>query len=197
MTVTILARTLTRLQAPVPAVAAGVVVVSCGLTLVARPDPTPLLWVHLLQLALAGAAAFLLDDPVAELTGVTPPPLWRRRAPQVVVGLAVLSAAWLVVLAGAPGPERVALSLEVVVAVAVAVAASAVVARRGDPEPGTTVAPAVVLAGTAVLLVGGTFGFDAFVSGHAGDLPASGRAWVVVGVLAAGQLVVSSRDPAR
>lgn len=185
-------------RVPVPTVlgAAAVAAVAAALALVLRPTPLPPLVVHLAQLSLAGAAAFLVDDAAAELTGVAPPPLWRRRAPRVVAGLAVLAASWLVVLVVAGGTPRGALTLEVGVLVVGALAASSVVASRGEPEPGTTVAPAVVLAGLAPVLVVGLLGRAVFLS-DAGPAVPQGLAtgWVVAGLVAAGALVVSCRDP--
>jgi hypothetical protein len=178
--------------------AVAVAAVATGLALALRSTPLPPLTVHLAQLALAGAAAFLLDDAAAELTGVVPPPLWRRRAPGLAAGLAVVSASWVVVLLVSPDTPRAALTLEVGVLVVAALAASSVVASRGEPEPGATVAPAVVLAGLAPMLVGGLLGRAVFVSDAAPAAPPGlVTGWVVAGVLAAGVLAATSRDPAR
>jgi hypothetical protein len=176
--------------------AVAVAAVAAGLALVLRPHPLPPLTVHLAQLALAGAAAFLLDDAAAELTGVVPPPLWRRRAPRVAAGLGAVTTSWVVVLAVSAGPSG-ALTLEVGVLVVAALAVSSVAASWGEPEPGATVAPAVVLAGLAPMLVGGLLGRAVLVSDAA---PAASRAlltgWAVAGVLAAAVLVATCRDPA-
>ena len=77
-----------------------------------------------------------------------------------------------------------------------ALAASSVAASRGEPEPGSTVAPAVVLAGLAPVLVVGLLGRAVFLS-DAGPAVPQGLAtgWVVAGVVAAGVLAVSCRDP--
>ena len=186
-----------RLPVPTLLGAAAVAGVAAVLALVLRPTPLPPLTMHLAQLGLAGAAAFLLDDPAAELTGVAPPPLWRRRAPRVVVGLTAVAAAWVVVLLASVGAPRGALSLEIGVLVVAALAASSVVASRGEPEPGTTVAPTVLLAGLAPVLVVGLLGRPVFLS-DAGQVVPQGltTGWVVAGVVAAVVLIVSCRDPA-
>ena len=186
-------------RVPAPAVlgAAAVAAAAAGLSVVPAATSLPPLAVHLAQLALAGAAAFLLDDAAAELTGVVPPPLWRRRAPRLVSGLVVVAASWVVVLLVSPSGPRGALTLEVGVLVVAALAASSVVASRGEPEPGAAVAPAVLLAGLAPLLVGGLLGRAVFLSDAAPAVPpALVTGWAVAGVAAAGVLAATCRDPA-
>lgn len=183
---------------PVPTVtgSAAVSAVVATLAVALRPTPLPALTVHLAQLALAGVAAFMLDDAAAELTGVVPPPLWRRRASRVVVGLVAVTIGWTVVLVVSVGASRSALTLEVGVLVVLSLAASSLVATRGDSEPGAMVAPAVVLAGLAAMLVGGLLGRTLFVSDAHPAVPGLATAWAAAGVLAAVLLVGSSRDPA-
>ena len=50
------------------------------------------------ELALAGCAAYLLDDAAAPLTDVAPQGRWRRRAPTLTTGVLVIAGAWLGVL---------------------------------------------------------------------------------------------------
>jgi hypothetical protein len=114
-----------------------------------------------------------------------------------VAGLAVVAASWVVVLLVSPGSPRGALTLEVGVLVVAALAASSVVASRGEPEPGAAVAPAVLLAGLAPMLVGGLLGRAVFLSDAAPAVPPGlVTGWVVAGVVAAGVLAATCRDPA-
>ena len=112
--------------------------------------------VRLAQFGLAGGAAYLLDDAAAQLTTVTPPGLWRRRAPALVGGVAVLAASWTAVLLvlgwqdSAP-PVGTATG-ELAVLALTAVAASSVLVGSGDPEPGLRIAPTVVLLGISALI---------------------------------------------
>jgi hypothetical protein len=186
-----------RLPSATWATAIAVAVVLLGLDLLLRPTPVPPLTVHLAQLALAGAAAFLLDDAAVGLTGVAPPPLWLRRAARIAAGLAVLTTAWLVILFAVPDGSRGALTLEVSVLTVLALAAGSVAAARDQPEPGTTVASGVVLAGVGAMLTGMVLGRAVFVS----DAEPPGRdilvvVWAALGVVSGVVLLVASRDPA-
>jgi hypothetical protein len=184
-----------RLPWPTLAVSSGV----AGFILIrglAVPGYVPsLLTVRLVELTLAAGAAYLLDDAAARLTDVAPRPLWRRRALSLVSGLAVITAAWGVVLLHLPG-ARVALlrslTIEVVVLVVLALAVSAVLARRGETEPGRLAAATVPLVGLAMLVSGGFLGFDAYLTpaDHSGKL----MVWLGVGVLALVSLALASRD---
>ena len=69
------------------------------LAAVAQPDAGVSPFVaRVALLALAGGAAYLLDDAAVQLTSVTPPGVWRRRAPGLSMGAGALAAAWVVVL---------------------------------------------------------------------------------------------------
>jgi hypothetical protein len=156
--------------------------------------------VRLVELVLAGGAAYLLDDAAAVLTGVTPRSLWRRRAPTLVCGLTVLVTAWVAILLllrwlGTPLSVR-ALTGELVVLVAVAVALAAVLVWRGDPSPGSRVAPTVGIAGMSALIAEPLLRATIFLPAE-GDGDLSGwLAWSAAGLLAVAVILLASRDPA-
>lgn len=186
-----------RLPSATWGTALAVAAVMAGLAALLRPSPVPPQAVHLAQLTLAGAAAFLLDDAAAGLTGVAPPPLWLRRAVRTAAGLAVLTPAWLAILVVVPERARAALTLEVSVLVVVTLAASSIAAARDQSEPGTTVGSAVVLAGVGAMLTGMVLDHVVFVSDagpHASTTLVGG--WVCLGVVSLALLARNSRDPA-
>jgi len=148
------------------------------------------------ELALAGGAAYLLDDAAAQLTAVTPRGQWRRRAPALVLGAALLTGAWLAVLLvlgwrGARPPVADA-TAELVVMAVVATAAAALLFRLGDPEPGAVVAPVVVVLGLGLIVAGALVGSPVYLTDAE---PTSGRvaAWSVAGLLAVAVTVASGR----
>jgi hypothetical protein len=150
-------------------------------------------------LALAASVSYLLDDPAAAVTQAVPRPLWRRRSATVVRGIAVVTVAWALSLAvlgwRADGVHVVPLTLETAVVALLALTAAAVVALRGDPEPGNLVAPAVVLAGIGALLLQPSLSVTLFTS--ADEL--SARRLGCLAAVAAGAVLVllaAWRDPA-
>jgi hypothetical protein len=151
------------------------------------------------ELALAGGAAYLLDDAAAQLTTVAPQGQWRRRGPVLAAGVALLAGAWLGVLmilqwrdARPPVAES---SGELVVMALMAVAASSLLFRLGDNEPGVIVAPMVVVLGLGLTIVGSVVGSPIFLA-DAG--PTLGRiaGWSAAGAFAALMIVVAGRDVA-
>ena len=107
--------------------------------------------------ALAGSAAYLLDDAAAPLTDIAPRGPWRRRAPVLATGAVLIAGAWLGVLlvldwrgVRPPVPES---SAEIVVVALVAVAVATLLLRLGETEPGVVVAPVVALAGLGSFVV--------------------------------------------
>jgi hypothetical protein len=181
---------------------AGGVVVLVLLAAVAQPDAGVSPFVtRVALLALAGGAAYLLDDAAAQLTSVTPPGLWRRRAPVLYAGGGLLAAAWgviLLVLGWQDSRPPVALATgELAVLCLASVAAAATLFRRGDPQPGVRVAPVVVLSGICVIIGESVLRTTILLPWDGAD---PGRvlelAWVGLGLLAAVALVVASRDPA-
>src|SRR6185436_17498431 len=151
------------------------------------------------ELALAGGAAYLLDDAAAQLTTVAPQGQWRRRGPVLAAGVALLAGAWFGVLmilqwrdARPPVAES---SGELVVMALMAVAASSLLFRLGDNEPGGIVAPMVVVLGLGLTIVGSVVGFPIFL---ADAEPTLGRiaGWSAAGAFAALMIVVAGRDVA-
>jgi hypothetical protein len=181
--------------------AAGAAVALVLVAAVVQPDAGVSDFVmRISELLLAGGAAYLLDDAAVVLTTVTPVGLWRRRLPQLLSGVAVLAVAWTLILGVLwredslpPGP----VTLEVAVLCLVALAAAAVLAARGEPEPGALVAPAVGLAGIGVIIVDLVVEAAIFVpwDGSGGD--GLRLAWACLGGVAVLVIVVASRDPGR
>jgi hypothetical protein len=150
-------------------------------------------------LALAAAAGYLLDDPAAAVTQTVPRPLWRRRSATVVRGLAVLAATWIVLLTllrRAAGFSAVPLTIETTVTALLSLAAAALLAQRGEPEPGNLTAPAVILTGVGAMLLQPLLGVTLFLSA---DEESASRllGWAGVAILAVLILLAAWRDPAR
>jgi hypothetical protein len=157
--------------------------------------------IRIAEFLLAGGAAYLLDDAAAPLTGVTPPGVWRRRAPVVLAGAGLMTASWLGILLvlgwqDAQPPVLLA-TAEVVVLSLGSLAAAAVLVRRGDAEPGGRVAPVVGLLGIGALMADSLIQVALFVPWEAGE-PALGvgLVWATGAVLAVAVIVAASRDPA-
>jgi hypothetical protein len=157
--------------------------------------------IRMTEVLVAGGAAYLLDDAAAPLTGVTPRGVWRRRLPAGLMGVGVLSTAWLIILLvlrwQESMPPVLATTGEVVVLSVAALAVAAVLARRGDPEPGGQVAPLFGLFCLAALLADSLFEVTLFVPWDTGE-PSVGvtTAWMTAGVVAVAVVVGASRDPA-
>ena len=152
------------------------------------------------EFGLAGGAAYLLDDAAAPLTAVTPPGPWRRRAPALVGGGAVLAAAWLGVLlvvdwqdSRPPGGRA---AFELLVLGLSAVAAAAVLVRRGDPEPGVLVAPSMVLLGITAVIGEAVLRTQILLPWDGGVDRGLATAWAGAGLLVSGVLLLAMRDPA-
>jgi hypothetical protein len=154
---------------------------------------------HVAGLALAAGAGYLLDDPAAVVTQTVPRPLWRRRSATVVRGIAVLAVAWALSLAllewRVEGVPALPLTLETAVIAVLALTAAAVVALRGEPEPGNVVAPAVALLGIGALLLQPSLGLTLFLSDDPGSVALLG-CWAAVGACALVVLFAAGRDPA-
>jgi hypothetical protein len=181
---------------------AGGVVVLVLLAAVAQPDAGVSPFVtRVALLALAGGAAYLLDDAAVQLTSVTPPGVWRRRATGMSLGAGVLAAAWVVVLLvlgwqDSRPPVAIATG-ELAVLCLVSLAAAAILFRRGDPQPGVRVAPVVVLAGVCVVIAESVLRTTILLPWDGpGPSAALALAWAGLGLLAAGVLLLASRDPA-
>src|SRR4029079_12040762 len=179
----------------------GGVVALVLLAAIARPGAgvSPFV-VQVAELALAGGAAYLLDDAAAPLTTVTPRGLWQRRARGLAGGAALLAGAWAVVLLllawQASRPPLIATSGELTVLCLGSLAAAAVLFRRGDPQPGVRVAPVVVLTGVTLIIAGSMLRETISMPGGVSGPAAIRVAWVVGGLVAAVVLAWASRDPA-
>jgi len=190
-----------RLRPPLPVL--GSVAAACALIALAVALPgdgvSPFL-LRLVELVLAGGAAYLLDDGAARMTVVTPRTLWRRRAPALLSGMAVLAAAWAVILLvlgrqGVP-PSAAVITIEVGVLVAIALALAAVLVWRGDPVPGSRVAPVLGLAGVTALIAGPLLRTSIFLPTDGARDVSGWLAWLAAGLLAVVVTLVASRDPA-
>ena len=152
------------------------------------------------QLALAGGAAYLLDDAAAPLTTVAPRGPWRRRGPVLVVGVGLLAGAWLGVLALLQWrdvrPPVAESSAELLVMGLVGLATAALLFRLGDHEPGVIVAPMVVVLGLGLAIVGSLAGSPIYLT-DAEPTPGLIAGWSAAGALAALMIVVAGRDVAE
>jgi hypothetical protein len=169
---------------------------------VAQPDVgVPGMVVLICELLLAGGAAYLLDDAAVALTAVTPVGVWRRRLPRLVSGAALISAAWALVLVVLRWQDSLPpvwlVSGELAVLCLVGLAAAAVLAARGESEPGGVVAPAVGLLGIGALIADLVVAAPIFVpwDGSGGD--GVRVAWACLGGLSVLVIVIAARDPAR
>jgi hypothetical protein len=151
------------------------------------------------ELALAGSAAYLLDDAAAHLTTVAPRGQWRRRGPALAAGIGLLAGAWLGVLAVLQWrdarPPVAESSAELLVMGLAGLAAAALLFRLGDHEPGAIVAPMVVLLGLGLVIVESVVGAPIFLADAEPNL-ARGVGWGAAGALAVLVIVVAGRDVA-
>ena len=151
-------------------------------------------------LALAGSAAYLLDDAAAQLTTVVPRGPWRRRGPVLAVGVGLLAGAWLGVLALLQWrdvrPPVAESSAELLVMGLVGLAAAALLFRLGDHEPGVIVAPMVVVLGLGLAIVGSVVGSPIYLT-DAEPTPGRVAGWSAAGALAALMIVLAGRDVAE
>ncbi len=165
---------------------------------VLRGDEIPLVFAHLLVLLLAAGAAYLLDDRSAQVTAVVPRSLVRRRLAVVARGLLVAAVGWgLVVLLlewRSPGLPAAALTWEAMGLFGLAAAAAAVVARRGETEPGNLVATTLGLLFVALLVTGPLM--KVTVLADSGDSSGHPAWWAGVVLASMATLVVASREGA-
>jgi hypothetical protein len=149
--------------------------------------------------ALAGGAAYLLDDAAAQLTTVAPRGPWRRRGPVLAAGIGLLAGAWLGVLAVLQWrdarPPVAESSAELLVMGLAGLAAAALLFRLGDHEPGVIVAPMIVVLGLGLTIVESVVGSPIFLADAEPTL-ARVVGWSAAGALAALMIVVAGRDVA-
>lgn len=179
--------------------AAAAAIVLVVVAAVAQPDTgVSALVVLFCELLLAGGAAYLLDDAAVALTAVAPVGVWRRRLPRLLSGAALISAAWVLVLVVSRWQDSLPpvwlVSGELTVLCVLALAAAAVLAARGESEPGGLVAPAVGLLGIGALIADLFLEAAIFVpwDGSGGD--GVRLAWSSLGGLAVLVIAVASRD---
>ena len=192
------------MRSMVPRATLAAATAAVGLVLVAAvaapgAGVSPLV-VRIAEFLLAGGAAYLLDDAALVLTTVMPLGLWRRRLPRLLRGAAVLAGAWVLILAVVRWQESLPplwlVTGELLVVCLVAMATSAALAGRGEAEPGGLVAPAVGLLGITAVLAEPVLRLSIFVPWDGSGGAAVRLAWLAAGVVAAGVVVVASRDPA-
>ena len=151
------------------------------------------------ELALAGGAAYLLDDAAAPLTAVAPKGQWRRRAPVLTTGVALLAGAWFGVLLvlqwRGVRPPVTESSAELLVMGLVGIAAASLLFRRGDPEPGVIVAPVVVILGLGIVIVESLVRSPIYLT-DAEPTPGRVVGWCIAGALAVLTIVAAGRDVA-
>ena len=190
-----------RLGPPLPVLGSVVAAWVLMALAVALPgDGVSAFLVRLVEIVLAGGAAYLLDDSAAQMTVVTPRALWRRRAPALVSGMAVLAGAWAVILLVLGRqvfpPSAAIISAEMVVLVAIALALAAVLVWRGDPVPGSRVASVLGISGVTALIAEPLLRASIFLPMDGARDVSGWLAWSAAGILAVAVTLVASRDPA-
>ncbi len=190
----------TRPPRPLAGSAAAAVVLMVIAGVAQRDAGVPRLAVLISELLLAGGAAYLLDDAAVALTTVTPVRVWRRRLPRLLSGVTLLAAAWAVVLGVLRWQDSLPpvgqASAELAVLCLVAVAATAVLAARGEGEPGGLVAPVVGLLGIGALIAELFLPTAVFVPSDGSGGAGVRLAWALIGGFAVLVVAVASRDPA-
>jgi hypothetical protein len=186
---------------PQPVVAAVLAVALVAVLSWLWPAGVPLVVLRLTQFSLAAGAAYLLDDATATLTSVSPRRIWARRVPAVAYGGGAMAIAWVAVLmllgrqAGS-WDWLIALTVETSCLVCGAVAVAALVARRGDPEPGGLAAPIVMLVSICLLIAGPLLRTGVFISDEAPHGVILWAGWGVLASVALLVILICSRDPA-
>lgn len=185
---------------PWPVALSAVAAVGLVLVVAVVAGGAPTFVVRVAELALAAGAAYLLDDAASAVTVAAPQGVWRRRAPTLSNGAAILAFAWVSILAVLTWLESplplLPLTGELVVLCSLAVSAAAVLARSGEPEPGGQVGPAVVLLGLTAVILEPVLRLTIFVSEDGVGGVARQLAWLGTAVLAGIVVLVASRDPA-
>ena len=159
----------------------------------------PLMYVRLALVALAGAAAFVLDEPAAAAVDAVPATRRRRtavRASAVALPLAVWTAGILALERRNNVTAVAALLVEGAGLLAVAVALSAILRLTGRAEPGEIVASALGASMLAVLIFNPSPGsVPLFPVGD--GWAASTAIWCSLAVTALMLVVAVSHDPYR
>lgn len=162
-------------------------------------DGPPLLYVRLSLVALAAAAAFVLDEPAAAAVDAVPATRRGRtavRATAVALPLAVWTAGILALERRNSATAVGALLVEGAGVLAVAVALSAILRLTGRAEPGEIVASVLGASVLAVLIFNPWLGsVPLFPVGD--GWAASTALWSCLAVAAMMLVVAASRDPYR
>lgn len=170
-----------------------------GVCVVFAADGPPLAYVRLALVALAGAAAFVLDEPAAAAVEAVPRTLrcrTRARATVVAVPFAVWAGGVLALERRNAVTPVAALLVEGAGVLAVAVALAAVLRYLGRTEPGDVVASAVG-ATVLVLLVFNPPPRSVPLFPAGDGWAASSALWCVLAAAAVVTAVCASRDPFR
>lgn len=185
---------------PAAAAALTAVVLILGVALSFPSSGVSSLIVRIAEFTLAAGAAYLIDDAAAALTAVSPRTVWRRRAPALVSGAGLLAGTWvgiLLVLRWQSSPlPPLGLTSEVLVLCLLAVAFAALLARRGEAEPGSLAAAGTFLVSMTALFAEPILHATIFVP--EGGMGSAARQWCWLGVAAITAIIilVASRDPA-
>jgi hypothetical protein len=147
--------------------------------------------------ALAGAAAYLLDEPAAEVVAAAPIPMRAQSGSRLMVAEAILALGALglgVVALRSGTSSRLGIIVQLAGCILVAVAASAVLRRRA-PEPGDVVSSAVV-ASVLALMLARPFDrwLDLFPSEPGQRWAGSLTVWAVVATICVATAFHSTRD---
>jgi hypothetical protein len=162
-------------------------------------DGPPLLYVRLALVALAAAAAFLLDEPAAAAVDAVPATRRGRtavRATAVTLPLAVWTAGILALELRNSVTAVGALFVEGAGVLAVAVALAAIVRLTGRAEPGEIVA-SVLGASMLALLIFNPWPGSVPLFPVGDGWAASSALWSSLAVAATVLVVAASRDPYR
>jgi hypothetical protein len=159
-------------------------------------DGPPLSYVRLALIALAGATAFVLDEPATAAVAAVPVPRARRTAVRltaVLPPLATWVAGVLALAARHPGTPVVPLLVEGAGVLALALAGAAALRLSGRDEPGEVVASVLGAGMLAVLLFGSPHAVPLFPVDSGWG--ASTLLWSAISAAALVIVVLASVDP--
>ncbi|GIG20208.1 hypothetical protein Cch01nite_09320 [Cellulomonas chitinilytica] len=165
---------------------------------VAADDSPPLTFVRLALVALAAAAAWILDDPAAAAVDAVPRTRLRRTLARSVA-LAVPLSVWVVAVVAldlrSTATPAGALLVEGAGILTITVALAAMLRFAGRDEPGDVAATVVCAAMVALIVF--PHPWSAHVFPVEDGWTGSSVLWSALGAAAAAVVVAASRDPAR